>query len=133
MGKLDLYYIVTSNICFFVHSAFDPANPLWGATSGRICPTDAEYVEVIHTNAGNLGLRDPVGGNDFYPNGGARQPGCSFFSIGCSHSRSYEFFADSLSWGGYTAVQCKDYKEMEAGKCSKLSTLKMGGELVKSR
>ncbi|RWR98506.1 pancreatic triacylglycerol lipase-like protein, partial [Dinothrombium tinctorium] len=47
----------------------------------RLDPTDATYVEVLHTDGGNLiieglGLEDAVGHDDYYPNGGAQQPGC---------------------------------------------------------
>lgn len=30
---------------------------------------DAEFVDVIHSNAGALGKRDPIGDIDFFPNG----------------------------------------------------------------
>lgn len=40
-----------------------------------ISRSDAKYVQVIHTNAGILGMQYQVGTADFYPNGGIRQPG----------------------------------------------------------
>lgn len=47
------------------------------ATLSRLCETDAEYVDVIHTDAGILGFPKSIGHADFYPNGGrALQPGC---------------------------------------------------------
>ncbi|XP_035775173.1 lipase member H-like [Anopheles albimanus] len=56
----------------------DPAGPLFfsGDPTGRLASTDADYVEVIHTNGGILGMYDPIGTADFYPNGGKHQPGC---------------------------------------------------------
>lgn len=30
---------------------------------------DAEFVDVIHSNSGALGKRDPIGDVDFFPNG----------------------------------------------------------------
>lgn len=40
--------------------------------------TDAEFVDVIHSCAGILGFKNPIGHIDFYPNGGgAPQPGCA--------------------------------------------------------
>lgn len=30
---------------------------------------DAEFVDVIHSNPGALGKRDPIGDVDFFPNG----------------------------------------------------------------
>lgn len=40
-------------------------------------PTDAEFVDVIHTNAKHIGVINPSGHVDFYPNGGKRQKGCT--------------------------------------------------------
>lgn len=44
--------------------------------------TDAILVQVIHTNAGYLGMQEAIGTADFYPNGGTSQPGCIFDWIG---------------------------------------------------
>ena len=44
----------------------------------RLDPGDAEYVDVIHTDAGGLGTSQKVGHIDFFPNGGSLQPGCVF-------------------------------------------------------
>jgi pancreatic triacylglycerol lipase len=61
----------------------DPAEPHFSKTDpiGRLDPTDADFVDVIHTDAGpflsgGLGIFQPVGHVDFYPNGGIDQPGC---------------------------------------------------------
>jgi len=40
----------------------------------RIDRSDAARVQVIHTSI--LGLEEPIGNADFYPNGGKSQPGC---------------------------------------------------------
>ena len=55
----------------------------------RLLPTDAEFVDVIHTNSGEiwngaLSLPEPVGQVDFYPNGGSHQAGCTEVCIGTS-------------------------------------------------
>lgn len=39
-------------------------------------PSDALFVDVIHTGAGILGQWGPNGHADFYVNGGTSQPGC---------------------------------------------------------
>lgn len=44
-------------------------------------PTDAHFVDVIHTAAGILGQWGPSGHADFYVNGGTSQPGCASDSI----------------------------------------------------
>ena len=50
-------------------------------TDQRLDTTDAEFVDVIHTNSGLIilgALSFPynIGHVDFYPNGGTSQPGC---------------------------------------------------------
>ena len=44
-------------------------------TEVRLDPTDADFVDVVHTDSNVLGLSDVSGHIDFYPNGGADQ-GC---------------------------------------------------------
>lgn len=56
---------IISKIQFFL--GFDPAAPMWSTNGLRITSTDAEYVEIIHTDAGGLGILYPAGHNDFYP------------------------------------------------------------------
>lgn len=60
-------------------AALDPAKPLFAHAdlSNRIDPSDADFVEIFHTSTNILGLGTPSGHVDFYPNGGAQQPGCS--------------------------------------------------------
>lgn len=58
-------------------AGLDPALPLFNRTSNEhIKKTDADFVDIIHTNANNHGILDAVGDVDFYVNGGATQPGC---------------------------------------------------------
>jgi len=42
----------------------------------RLDETDAIFVDVIHTNAGQYGFDRSIGHMDFYPNGGKNQPDC---------------------------------------------------------
>ncbi|XP_012259852.2 pancreatic triacylglycerol lipase [Athalia rosae] len=79
--------------------ALDPARPNFDHVGDdkRVSKSDAAYVEVIHTNAGLLGLKEKLGHSDFFPNGGKAQPGCGLDLAGsCSHGRSYEYFAESI-------------------------------------
>ena len=62
----------------------DPAGPFFALndTSRRIDTTDGDFVDIIHTDGGTLtgnelGMLDPIGHVDFYPNGGEVQPGCN--------------------------------------------------------
>ncbi len=66
-------------------AAFDPAGPYFHdeeyTPETHLDPTDAVFVDVIHTNGGNvltghLSTLKPIGHVDFYANGGGEQPGC---------------------------------------------------------
>lgn len=53
-----------------------------GANHSRgLDPSDANFVDVIHTGAGILGQWRPSGHADFYVNGGTSQPGCASTSL----------------------------------------------------
>ncbi|XP_071569312.1 pancreatic triacylglycerol lipase [Temnothorax nylanderi] len=76
--------------------ALDPARPWFGSKKPgeRVDKSDAARVHVIHTST--LGLAEPIGDADFYPNGGKNQPGCNVIALACAHSRSYEYYAESI-------------------------------------
>jgi pimeloyl-ACP methyl ester carboxylesterase len=107
-------------------TGLDPAGPYFEDTDPivRLDPTDAIYVDAIHTDANSaaqlgLGMMQAVGHTDFYPNGGRLQPGCSktvdkllsaifqavTFNLGgaadiltCSHMVAIKYFTDSISF-----------------------------------
>ncbi|XP_042207074.1 pancreatic triacylglycerol lipase-like isoform X1 [Homarus americanus] len=130
-------------------TGLDPAEPYFQhlPPSVRLDPSDALFVDVIHTDSshfslgGGYGLREPVGHLDFYPNGGYNQPGCLpsidapiklLFdnkissnwwhsvgnSIGCNHLRATTLFMDSIvSECPYLAFQCDSFKHYRTGNC----------------
>ncbi|XP_053680254.1 phospholipase A1-like [Anopheles nili] len=114
----------------------DPAGPLFSSANPgtRLASTDAEYVEVIHTNGGTLGMYDPIGTADFYPNGGKHQPGCLpwIFGMSCSHGRAWELYAESAYTPvGFKAALCGSVQQMEGSMCrNDLPKVDMGGEPV---
>jgi pimeloyl-ACP methyl ester carboxylesterase len=64
-------------------TGLDPAGPFFDNTgpSVRLDPSDALFVDVIHTDGAHnlllgLGTLQPMGHVDFYPNGGYDQPKC---------------------------------------------------------
>ena len=82
-------------------SALDPAGPAFynNDTRVRISPSDAAFVDVLHTNgdtslSGGLGLINPVGTADFYVNGGKDQPGCD--NNLCSHNRAVGIYMETI-------------------------------------
>lgn len=86
----------------------DPAGPFFDVNNpaGRLAATDAHYVEIIHTNGWGLGIGDPIGHADFYPNGGRNQPGCGD-DEGCSHGRSFRMYAESINNNNFGAFRCQ--------------------------
>lgn len=78
----------------------DPAGPKFTQPeivdeSKRLNPNDAQHVQCLHTNRGQLGTALPCGDSDYYSYFGRRQPGCS--DDGCDHMRSVEIFESSMN------------------------------------
>ncbi|XP_044732218.1 inactive pancreatic lipase-related protein 1-like [Chrysoperla carnea] len=74
-------------------------------------PTDAHFVDVIHTGAGILGQWGPNGHADFYVNGGTSQPGCGhntiFQTLACDHTKVTPYFIESINTrAGFYAAPC---------------------------
>lgn len=64
-------------------TGLDPAGPYFNEKPAemRLDPTDAQFVDVIHTALGTYGHVQELGHLDFYPNGGIKQPGCTLKSF----------------------------------------------------
>lgn len=75
-------------------TGLDPAGFLFHnvPSSERLDPSDAHFVDVIHSAGLWIGMDEAVGHADFYPNQGHHpQPGCEDEGIGldCSHQRAH--------------------------------------------
>ncbi|XP_050313147.1 phospholipase A1-like [Anthonomus grandis grandis] len=115
--------------------ALDPAGPGISSSNTDYCvqPSDAGYVQVIHTNGGTLGMSDAVGHSDFYPNGGSRQPGCGIDLIGgCAHNRAWEFFVESVLNNSFVSLGCNSWNNFRSRNCPNGRSL-MGGLLAINR
>uniref|UniRef100_A0A663MV99 Triacylglycerol lipase n=1 Tax=Athene cunicularia TaxID=194338 RepID=A0A663MV99_ATHCN len=115
-------------------TGLDPAGPLfqYTPTTVRLDPSDAKFVDIIHTHAGIL---QTCGHLDFYPNGGKKMPGCKqlrlppatrnindlmreYRSIGCGHKRSLRYYAESIiTPNGFVGYQCETYRAFILGDC----------------
>ncbi|KAK0175384.1 hypothetical protein PV327_009136 [Microctonus hyperodae] len=107
-------------------TGMDPAGPLYEfpllrGSRDRLDPTDAVFVDIIHTCAGAAGFVEAIGHVDFYPNGGTfTQPGCSALqSLTCSHARAYIFMIDSIIYPDeFVAMKCDSWSDYRNGRCS---------------
>ncbi|XP_013179289.1 PREDICTED: pancreatic lipase-related protein 2-like [Papilio xuthus] len=102
-------------------TGLDPSAKQWDNNSGRLSASDAQYVEVIHTDSEGLfsnGLRDAIGDVDFYPNGGSKQPGCGL-SNSCSHNRAWELFAATLREDNeLSGNSCSTFIQLSWNRCN---------------
>ncbi|KAK2507729.1 hypothetical protein MC885_016013, partial [Smutsia gigantea] len=107
-------------------TGLDPAGPKFSGkpSNGRLDYTDAKFVDVIHSDTNGLGIKEPLGHIDFYPNGGKEQPGCpkSIFSgiefIKCDHQRAVYLFMAALETNcNFISFPCPSYKDYKIGSC----------------
>ncbi|XP_032583719.1 phospholipase A1 member A [Drosophila sechellia] len=118
-------------------TGLDPAMPLF-ITSGmadKLDPSDASYVDVIHTNALVQGKMERCGHADFYMNGGIMQPGCNgqkINSFACSHQRAPAYFLESIrSPKGFWGWACSGYISYLLGMCPPTNFLLEAGENIR--
>ncbi|XP_078049734.1 uncharacterized protein LOC144476529 [Augochlora pura] len=103
-------------------TGLDPAMPLFVTVDKdhKLDASDAEFVDVLHTNAFIQGKVEMSGHVDFYMNGGINQPGC--WEIGrpfeCDHHRSVMYFAESInSKPGFWGWHCGGLVSYLLGMC----------------
>ncbi|KAH9629980.1 hypothetical protein HF086_017495 [Spodoptera exigua] len=108
-------------------SSLDPAGPCFSnlEIALRLSKEDADFVDVIHTDAGVYGLNEQIGHVDFYPNSGSEQPNCLFQT--CSHSRAWLLYAESvLIPESFIGAECSSWKNFMKGSCDFNNTSVMG-------
>nr|XP_008506034.1 PREDICTED: lipase member I-like [Equus przewalskii] len=103
----------------------EPSRSLW---SGAVLDLRQELLFVLASrwglHANGLGIKEPLGHIDFYPNGGKKQPGCpkSIFSgidfIKCDHQRAVYLFMATLETNcNFISFPCNSYKDYKTGSC----------------
>ncbi|GIY63952.1 lipase member H [Caerostris extrusa] len=118
-------------------TGLDPATYLFSTASPRakLDRSDATFVDVIHTDGGGIGMVEPVGHVDFYPNGGKIQKGCTASNslrallekgvvegvrnVICSHMRAPLLFTDTINVRNcpMIAYRCTDWGAFSRGAC----------------
>ncbi|VVC37136.1 Hypothetical protein CINCED_3A001901 [Cinara cedri] len=119
-------------------TALDPALPLFYSShfNKRLTRNDADFVDVIHTNAMIQGQLEPCGDVDFYVNGGLAQPACDNSSnpINCNHHMAPVYFAESVrSKVGFWAWPCSSLYDYLIRKCPPRGDHQLMGEFVNEK
>ncbi|KAJ8262781.1 hypothetical protein COCON_G00152380 [Conger conger] len=120
-------------------TGLDPAGPMFEGVESdrRLSPDDADFVDVLHTYTRetlgfSIGIKQPIGDIDIYPNGGDVQPGCRLGDVlstaaagnlvdvmKCEHERAVHLFVDSLLDKDHLsfAYQCTGPDRFKKGIC----------------
>ncbi len=94
----------------------------------RLSPDDADFVDVLHTYSRgalgvSIGIQEPIGHIDIYPNGGDVQPGCSLgdvLSTAAAGSECFNFFFVVLAFSNSSILpnlSCHHTDFVEVMKC----------------
>ena len=122
-------------------TGLDPASLLFDNggdnEDDRLDQEDARFVDVIHTNSGELsdrcfGISSQIGHVDFYPNGGSHMPGCNdqnplsfpnlklisdLMDSSCSHNMAQRYYQDSIKnkndATNFWSVRCNSYHQFK--------------------
>ena len=106
-------------------TGLDPSGPLFHSVppEDKLDPSDAQFVDVIHTAGKWVGNSDLSGHVDFFPNLGlAPQPGCEgheSLDLSCSHRKAWQMYAESIqeSSAKFFAVRCESGQAFVEGYC----------------
>uniref|UniRef100_A0A1A9ZN29 Lipase domain-containing protein n=1 Tax=Glossina pallidipes TaxID=7398 RepID=A0A1A9ZN29_GLOPL len=97
-------------------TGLDPAKPLFAFASSeyKLDSSDAEFVDVIHTDVAGRGMLASLGHVDFYPNLGTIQPGCDNENPkdpgSCNHDRAPQYYAESVrNPNGFWSYSCRSW------------------------
>ncbi|XP_026749599.2 phospholipase A1 2-like [Galleria mellonella] len=110
-------------------TALDPAGPCFrtATPNNRLDASDAERVDVLHTNIDGFGIAERLGHIDIYINGGEFQPGdipavpCLVL---CSHVKSTLYWWQALeNPKKFIAVKCDNVQDARSANCYKNSDI----------
>ena len=143
-------------------TGLDPARPYfenYADSKERLLKEDADFVDVIHTNSGDLhegclSMPWSMGHVDFYPNGGQHMPGCvdpspsnwnifrNFYSTvssmvtACSHNKVLHYYSESIKHRSdnkyFLSKNCGSFSSFEKNLCQDGDELPMGEALTAS-
>uniref|UniRef100_A0A1I8PI98 Lipase domain-containing protein n=2 Tax=Stomoxys calcitrans TaxID=35570 RepID=A0A1I8PI98_STOCA len=119
-------------------TGLDPAKPMFITVGSerKLDATDAEFVDVIHTDVLGRGMLRSMGHVDFYPNMGPYQPGCRTDNMddpgSCNHDRAPQYYAESIrNPEGFWSYACPSWLHNLFGLCNPYSNDEIMGHRVK--
>ncbi|KAK5644838.1 hypothetical protein RI129_006138 [Pyrocoelia pectoralis] len=119
-------------------TGLDPALPgfITVSNENKLDSSDAEFVDVIHTNAFVQGTPLQSGHVDFFVNGGIVQPGCMEAGnvLACSHHRAPIYYGESINSAlGFWGWSCSSFWEYLIGRCWQSNNQTLMGEHTDQR
>ncbi|CAL1582977.1 unnamed protein product [Knipowitschia caucasica] len=115
-------------------TALDPAGPMFkrADTFDRLDPSDAKFVDAVHTDSDYFGISIPVGHVDFFINGGNDQTGCArsrfasmYGYVICDHMRALHVYVSAVNGScALTALPCTSYEDFLRGQCEDCNVFK---------
>lgn len=100
----------------YFYLGLDPAGPGFDTTQNGLNKTNAQFVQVLHTNPGELGTNEERGDLNFYANNKTTlQPGCPFKQ--CGHAKAiFYYFASLFPQYEFIGVHCdqQDSRQSDA-------------------
>ncbi|EDW03904.1 GH11500 [Drosophila grimshawi] len=112
-------------------TGLDPAGPgfMTNWQQDKLDASDADFVDVIHTDPFFFSTLPSMGHVDFYPNlDQLNQPGCSYVNqwrfYNCNHFRAAAYYGESISSDrGFWAQQCGDWMQYFMQRCGRYSNI----------
>lgn len=104
-------------------TALEPSGPCFRTLGAddRLDASNADFVQVIHTNIDGFGMATRMGHVDFYINGGEYQPSdLNFYpcTSTCSHFRVLAIWLAALNYPKkFIAIKCDSIQEARSSKC----------------
>ncbi|XP_048000848.1 phospholipase A1-like isoform X2 [Leguminivora glycinivorella] len=115
-------------------TGLDPSGPCFKTMplEHRLNPSDAEHIEIVHTNIDGFGTPEPLGHVDFYANGGEYQPSDIPYIpclVVCSHLKSVFYWWQALEHPNkFIGQKCDSVQAARYNECNSTETNVVGLE-----
>lgn len=113
-------------------TGLDPAGPCYRALpkEERLDVSDAEKVDIVHTNIDGFGIAERLGHIDFYVNGGEFQPSDIPYIpclVICSHIRAIFYWWQAIEHPKkFIGMECDSIQNARLGKCNNTTVNYLG-------